>query len=218
MKRKSLLYFPSPAEAEADGFLAVSMELNQALLDEAYQNGIFPWYEDIGFFFWYAPNPRFVLFTSELHLSASSRKQLRKKLFHFTINRAFDEVIECCRIQERAAGQICWITDAFVEAYRTANRRGKCISVEAWNSEGRLVGGFYGMVCGKVFCGESMFHLESNAGRLAMIWFCLNSGFSLIDCQMPSDHMKALGGREISLAEYLDILDEGRTDIVEPDI
>lgn len=211
MKRKSLLYFPSPAEAEADGFLAISLELNQPLLDEAYQNGIFPWYEDGGMFFWYAPHPRFVLFTSEVHVSASSRKQMRKNLFQFTINHAFDRVIECCRNQERAEGQICWISDAFVEAYRRAHQRGKCISVEAWNSKDQLVGGFYGMVCGNVFCGESMFHLESNAGRLAMIWFCLNAGFRLIDCQMPSEHMKALGGREIPLAEYLAILDEGRS-------
>lgn len=202
------LFFPPPEEADEEGFLSVSFDLSQELLDDAYRNGIFPWFKEHQLFFWFAPNPRFVLYTSRVHVSSSMKRVMNSNRFSFTINQAFDQVIQACCDQRKWNQESTWLDHDFIQAYTVLNQRGKCISVEAWNRDGKLVGGFYGVISHRVFCGESMFHTESNAAKAAMIWFCKQSLFDLIDCQMPSPHMEQLGGEHILLEEYLQYVRE----------
>ena len=193
--------------ADPDGLLAIGGDLSVERLECAYQQGIFPWFSG-KIPMWYSPDPRFVLFPDELIVSKSMKQVLRSGNFQFTINQSFEEVISACSKIGRD-GQIgTWITDEMIEAYTRLYEKGQAVSAETWH-QGQLVGGLYGVRVGKVFCGESMFSLMSNASKFAFIQFVEHlqkDGIELIDCQVYTSHLSSLGGRMIPRDSYIRFL------------
>jgi leucyl/phenylalanyl-tRNA--protein transferase len=201
------LIFPDPVLAEDDGLLAVGGDLSTERLLLAYQSGIFPWYSDDSPILWYSPHERFVIFPDELKVSKSIRQVLRSGKFVVTMNTCFNEVIEACSSIERIDQDGTWITADMKAAYNQLHAEGYAHSVEVWE-QGNLVGGFYGVQVGHVFCGESMFSRVSNASKTALIWLCNSGLYQLIDCQLHTEHLESMGARMISRKEYMALLGE----------
>lgn len=201
------LYFPSVETADDEGLLAIGGDLTEERLLLAYQSGIFPWYEgDV--ILWWSPNPRFVLFPNELIVSKTMQQVFRRKVFTYTYNSAFTEVIKQCKNLTRKGQEGTWITDAMRDAYINLHRKGYAISAEAWQY-GKLVGGLYGILQGNIFCGESMFATVSNASKFAFISLVQQlktTGIQLIDCQVHTNHLESLGGRMIERKTFLSYL------------
>jgi leucyl/phenylalanyl-tRNA--protein transferase len=163
----SKMSFPPTHLASRDGLLAIGGDLSPERLLLAYRNGIFPWYEgeDI---LWWSPDPRFVLFPSEIKISKSVKPLLNRNAFDFTVDKAFKEVIGRCKKIYRPGQEGTWITNELEEAFITMHQLGYAHSAEVWKND-ELVGGLYGLKLGKVFFGESMFSDLSNASRYAFI-------------------------------------------------
>jgi len=198
------LIFPDPALAEDDGLLALGGDLSVKRLLLAYQNGIFPWYSDETPILWYAPHERFVLFPDALVISKSLRRVLRSGAFTVTVDTAFEKVIRACSAIPRSGQDGTWIIPDMITAYTELHRQGHARSIEVWQNE-ELVGGLYGVAVGRVFCGESMFSLASNASKVALVQLCL-MGYSLIDCQVYTAHLASMGARMIGREDYLKVL------------
>ena len=201
--------FPDPETADADGLLAIGGDLEPETLLAAYQKGIFPWYSDDEPILWWCPDPRLVLFPSDVVVSKSMKQVLKKGLFKFSIDEAFDQVIANCReIRMKDTGT--WITHEIMEAYQHLFDLGHAHSTEVWVGD-ELVGGLYGVQIGKVFFGESMFSLQSNASKAALIYWCLHcvqNEIELIDCQQSTAHLQSMGAKEISRSVFLTLLEE----------
>ena len=200
--------FPPVDQANKEGILAVSMNLSIVRLLEAYHKGIFPWYNADEPVLWWTPDPRMVLFPEELKISKSMRKIFRDELFKITYNQDFKAVIENCRDISRAGQDGTWISDEIIAYYTHLFNLGWVQSVEVWNQEGDLVGGLYGVLVDRVFCGESMFAKESNASKAGFISFIqeFKNELDLIDCQIYTKHLASLGARLIPRKEYLTYL------------
>ena len=199
------IIFPNPTLADDDGLLAVGGDLSSHRLLLAYQNGIFPWYNDDTPILWYSPHERFVLFPDELRISKSMQQVLRSGRFKVTYDQNFAEVIDACSTVGRKDQDGTWITADMKNAYIRLHNEGHAHSVEVWE-DGKLVGGLYGVQIGKVFCGESMFSKVSNASKAALISLCSAADYKLIDCQVYTEHLESLGARMINREEYLRIL------------
>ncbi len=200
--------FPNPHEADPDGLLAVGGDLEPQTLINAYSIGAFPWYNEEDPILWWCPDPRLVLFPSEVKVSKSMKQILKKGVFSYSINQNFEEVIANCR-QIRTEQEGTWISPEIIDAYTKMHQLGLAYSVEVWQ-EDALVGGFYGLQLGRVFYGESMFSKVSNASKAALIYFCLHAmqeGIEVIDCQQSTAHLISLGAREISRYDFLELLD-----------
>jgi len=203
------LSFPDPRLADEDGLLAVGGDLSIDRLLLAYSYGIFPWtsFRDHEQLHWYCPHQRFVIFSSEIHVSHSMRTLMRKAKYDVTMNKAFTEVIHQCgllRIDEVGA----WLGPDIERAYTELHRQHLAASVEVWEGQ-RLVGGLYGVTIGQNFFGESMFSLVPSASKLALIslaCFMEANGGGIIDCQLETPHLKSMGGRYISYEEYLRLI------------
>lgn len=204
------LYFPDTNTALTDpnGLLAVGGDLSSERLIHAYQRGIFPWYEEGEPILWWSPDPRAVLFPNQIHISKSLAKCIRKKKFTATCDKQFQQVIEHCANTDRKNQHGTWITEDVIQAYCTLHAMGIAHSVEVWQDQ-RLVGGLYGINLGKLFFGESMFSLVSNASKIAFVALAQNTsrwGFPLIDCQVSNPHLTTLGAQLIERSifnEYL---------------
>lgn len=206
--------FPPSHDAlsEPNGLIAVGGDLSPQQLIGAYQRGIFPWYDHSQPILWWTPSPRLILQPEQLHISKSLRKLIKKRAFKVTTDQAFGDVMQACA-QPRQQGEGTWITQAMIDAYQALHDQGFAHSVEVW-SGGSLVGGLYGIALGKVFFGESMFSLESNASKygFAVLVQALRAlEYQLIDCQVHSDHLASLGAQEIEreifeqyLLDYID--------------
>jgi leucyl/phenylalanyl-tRNA--protein transferase len=196
--------FPPPELADAEGLLAVGGDLSIERLLAAYSRGIFPWY-DAAPILWWSPDPRAVLFPGELRVSRRLRRTIRSGRFETRRDKSFDRIIRACAEVPRPDQPGTWITPEMQRAYTLLHRRGYAHSVGAWR-EGRLVGGIYGVRLGRCFFGESMFHTESDASKVALValvdWMA-SDGVLLIDCQVATDHMRRMGAREIPRAEFL---------------
>lgn len=200
--------FPHPALAEPGGLLAVGGDLTPERLVLAYRNGIFPWFEDEGSFFWYSPDPRFVLFPAELIVRKSMRSIFNQHKFTYTLDTCFEQVIRACALTPREGQDGSWISEAFIEGYTELHRQGLAHSMEVWQ-EGRLVGGLYGLALGRIFFGESMFAQAPNAskaGFITLVRALEHSGFWLVDCQQHTQHLESLGARGISRELFLEYL------------
>jgi leucyl/phenylalanyl-tRNA---protein transferase len=204
------LIFPDPSRAEDDGLLGVGGDLSAERLLLAYRSGIFPWHEEEGAPLWWSPDPRCVLFPEKLKVSQSLRKRLRKRDYEVTVDRRFDEVIRHCAEVPRQGQSGTWITDTFVAAYNRLHTLGYAHSVEVM-MEGRLAGGLYGVAVGRVFCGESMFSLRTDASKIALVHLAgrlKGWGFPVIDCQIANPYLLSMGAEEIGRDEFLRILRE----------
>jgi leucyl/phenylalanyl-tRNA--protein transferase len=202
------LIFPHPLLRDPDGLLAFGGPLTPARIYLAYRWGIFPWYHDDQPVLWWWLCPRLMMRPDEVHISHSLHKRIRKKSFNITINKDFRAVISMCSTIERKGQDGTWITDEMMEAYISLHESGHAISVEVWEEE-RIVGGLYGVVVGKIFSGESMFSLQSNASKIGFVYlaqYLYRHGFDWIDCQQDTPHMRSMGGRLIGEEEYLQIL------------
>lgn len=200
--------FPSPDFASEEGIVAFGGNLTPKRLLEAYQNGIFPWYNDDDPILWWSPDPRFVLFPEKLHISKNMRKLLRKKVYQVTYNQCFEKVIKNCASVCRKDQDGTWIHPEMIQAYTELHRLGFAFSVEVW-LENQLVGGLYGIKLNRIFCGESMFSKEDNASQYGFITFVQeHPEIELIDCQIHSEYLEKLGAEEISRTEFLKLLRE----------
>jgi len=199
------LIFPDPSLAEPDGLLAIGGDLSRDRLLLAYQHGIFPWFSEGDPICWFSPHERCVIYPDQVKVSKSMKKVLKDEIFTVTMDTAFEEVIASCAQTPRRDQDGTWITTAMQDAYIDLHRNGWAQSVEVWYGD-QLAGGLYGMHINNVFCGESMFSLMSNASKTALIWLCRTNKFSLIDCQVPNDHLLSLGAEMISRETYTAIL------------
>jgi leucyl/phenylalanyl-tRNA--protein transferase len=192
---------------EPNGLLAAGGDLSPERLVDAYGRGIFPWFGDEDPLLWWSPDPRMVLFVDELHVSRSLRRVLKSGRFTVTLDRAFADVMAGCAAP-RANASGTWITDDMVDAYSVLARRGFAHSVESW-TDGRLVGGLYGVAIGRMFYGESMFSQRTDASKVALVTLTRQLerwGYTMIDCQMSTEHLASLGAREIPRSAFLERL------------
>ncbi|MFO7713365.1 leucyl/phenylalanyl-tRNA--protein transferase [Desulfosarcina sp.] len=200
------LSFPPAHLAIKEGLLAVGGDLSPERLLLAYRNGIFPWYSKDEPILWWSPDPRLVLYPGELRISKSLRKVIKRNGFQITFDKAFDAVIQACAEAKRAYGEGTWITDEMQSAYCELHRRGYAHSVEA-RQDGKLVGGLYGIAIGRAFFGESMFSRVSNASKVAFVTLVDHLKllkFSLVDCQVRTEHLIRFGAREVPRKVFLE--------------
>lgn len=202
--------FPHPSLANEDGLLAVGGDLSIDRLLLAYEYGIFPWYDEDTPILWYAPLERFVLYPEKIKISKSLQKTVRSGKFRITVDTAFAEVIQACATMDRKDQQGTWIVDDMQQAYINLHKAGHAHSIEVWQ-DNKLIGGLYGVQVGRVFCGESMFSRVSDASKVALVHLAQDFGLSMIDCQVPSQHLQRMGAELISQEKYL--LDLAHQDI-----
>lgn len=185
----------------SDSLVAIGGNLSARQLLAAYRVGFFPW--SVHPVTWWSPDPRAIFEWDRFHVSRSLQRRLRQNPFRITFNQAFGQVIRHCA--RRPNGEDSWITQEFILAYANLHRLGHAHSVEAW-SETELVGGLYGVAIGGLFSGESMFHRQSDASKVALYFLCQalkQAGFTLFDIQMLTPVTQQLGAVEIPRSQYL---------------
>lgn len=194
-----------PSKAPAQAPLARGGSLDPASLLAAYRAGVFPWYSAGQPVKWWCPDPRFVMRPADFRLTDSLRKTLRKKGWSVTFDRAFTTVMRRCSEVPRPGQGGTWITEEMITAYSELHRLGIAHSVEVhW--EGQLVGGLYGVALGRLFHGESMFHLRADASKVGFATLVARlaaAGYLLIDCQVPTAHLASLGAFAVDRTEFL---------------
>jgi leucyl/phenylalanyl-tRNA--protein transferase len=167
----------------------------------AYRQRCFPMAESRGGpIAWYRPNRRAIITWDRFSIPRSLVKVLRHEPFRLTVDRAFPAVIAACAERSQT-----WISHDVEALYSALHRLGHAHSVEAWDGEGRLVGGLYGLAIGACFCGESMFHRADDAAKACVVHLVAllrRSGFRLLDCQQQTPHMERFGAYEVSDREY----------------
>lgn len=202
--------FPPPYLASKEGLLAVGGDLGIKRLILAYRMGIFPWFSDGDPILWWSPDPRLVLYPSEIKISKTLKKIIKKNVFQVTMDMAFDEVINQCAQVRLQKNQGTWIVKEMIDAYCELHRSGYAHSVEVWQQE-ELAGGLYGVSLGKCFFGESMFSQVSSASNVALVKlvkYISNLSFDLIDCQVRTEHLIRFGAREIPRKLFLKKLEK----------
>ncbi len=191
-----------PTSADAHGLVAMGGDLEPRTLLRAYRHGVFPWYDASMPICWWSPDPRAIIPLDGLHVSRRLERTLRSPRFRVTINRDFEAVIAGCAA-DRSDGT--WLMPEMIVAYRRLHELGKAHSVEVWNGDW-LVGGIYGVAIGGFFAGESMFHRQSDASKVALVRLVerlSECGYALFDIQFLTPHTRRMGGIEISREEYL---------------
>lgn len=203
------IIFPNPENAGNDGLLAFGGDLSENRLLEAYKSGIFPWYSEGQPILWWSPNPRMVLFPVDFKRYKSLKQVVSSQKFDITFDSSFKEVITSCAVIPRTGqdGET-WITNEMIEAYLHLHKKGFAHSVEV-QLKGKLVGGLYGISLGKAFFGESMFHIERDASKVAL-WYLVDLlikwNYDFIDVQQDTDHLRSLGAISILRKEFLNLL------------
>jgi leucyl/phenylalanyl-tRNA--protein transferase len=186
-------------------------DLEPGTLLAAYRVGLFPMPVARGRrVAWWSPDPRGIIPLDALRVSRSLRQSCRR--YEVRYDTAFAEVITTCATVDRDGG---WITNEVVRAYTRLHAMGWAHSVEAWNEHGELVGGLYGVAMGGFFAGESMFHHERDASKVALVGLVdhLNeSGASLLDIQWTTPHLETLGAIDVPRRKYLERLAEALDD------
>lgn len=206
--------FGSPRSWPAQDLVAFSGEFDEALVLAAYAEGVFPMplhSSGFGGMGWWSPMRRGLLPLDALRVPRSLRKSARR--YTTTVDRAFARVLERCADPSRPDG---WIDDDIREVYTALHRAGHAHSVEAWDPQGRLVGGLYGVSLGGLFAGESMFHDPvhgRDASKVALVALVQlladeHAGERIVDVQWSTDHLASLGVVEVDRDEYLALLPE----------
>jgi len=224
-------HFQFPPSNEWKGnIISIGGNLSPGLLLSAYEQGIFPWYGPKNPVLWQSPDPRCVIFPDKLHVSDSMKKILKKNVYKITYDEDFNGVIRGCadtkrprrnkvakflyklfakfKLFPKLLSSGTWVTNDIIEAYTELHRLGWAHSAEAW-LDGELVGGCYGILLGRIFCGESMFAKAPNASKAAFLSFAkllFDHGVACVDCQVPSDYLMSLGGEEMSRKEFLELI------------
>ena len=189
--------------------VAVGLDLKPSTLISAYSQGVFPWpCEDLPLL-WHCPMKRAILQFNEFHYPRRLKQYIQKAPWHYTVNKAFDQVIT--NSQDRGL-EGTWITPEMKVAYRELHRLGHAHSVEVWNGK-NLVGGLYGVDIAGYFAGESMFHREDNASKAAIVFVIAllkKVGRTWMDIQVLTPHMKVLGATEITRRKFLGMLESAK--------
>ena len=204
------IMFPNPELAEEDGLLAIGGDLRWERLVLAYCNGIFPWYNEDDPILWWCTKPRFIIKPNEVRVSKSMKSVFNRGEFKVTFYNDFEGVISNCKAL-REKGEGTWITDDMKEAYINLFNKGFALSVEVYK-ESKLVGGLYGVKIGRCFFGESMFSIDTNASKVALISICKKlerENYLFLDCQMHTNHLESMGGKFVSWGEFKSMLQEG---------
>jgi leucyl/phenylalanyl-tRNA--protein transferase len=200
--------FPNPRDASPEGLVAWGGDLDPNRILSAYRQGIFPWYNENDPILWWSPDPRLVLFFDDIKISKSLQRNLNRYEVRFDTD--FKQIVQKCRDTRVLKNENTWILEDVIEKYTQIHQMGFAMSAETY-FEGELIGGLYGILMGKVFCGESMFALKSDASKVALVRTAQklqNEGYDFIDCQVPSDHLKRMGAKEISRDQFLDRLEK----------
>ena len=181
------------------------------LLLRAYSIGLFPMSDaaDDPEIFWVEPEMRGILPLDAFHVSKSLAKAVRKKPFDIRFDTAFDAVVEKCA-EEAEDRPSTWINDTIKELYGALHKLGHAHSVEAWEGDA-LVGGLYGVSLGSAFFGESMFSRRTNASKICLVHLVERlkmRGFTLLDTQFTTEHLKTFGAIDIPKQDYLKLLDK----------
>ena len=199
--------FPAPTEWPIDDdVVAIGADLSPDTLLFAYARGMFPMYLDkksrmLG---WWSPVERGIVPLDAMRVTRSLKKSAKK--FHCTVDTAFTEVMRACSTAHTDGN---WITQEFIDSYSQLHAMGNAHSVEVWNSNNELVGGLYGVRINGFFAGESMFHRERDASKVALSYLvdlmCLD-GMALLDTQWNTEHLSTLGCITVPREEYLALL------------
>jgi len=202
--------FPNPANAGKDGLLVAGGNLTIPTLLEAYSMGIFPWYSEDTPILWWSPDPRMVLFPHKFRISKSLQQSVRNKNFRVILDGDFEAVIDSCARIPRKGQPGTWISPEMKTAYVELHRAGYAHSVECY-LDGKLAGGLYGVSLGGAFFGESMFHTQRDASKVALYHLVQQLkqwDFDLIDVQQSTSHMKSLGAEDLPRNDFLNLLQE----------
>lgn len=201
-----MIQFPNPRDTTPEGIVAIGGNLQVETLKAAYSKGIFPWPQEGYPMIWFSPDPRGVLDFADFRVPESLKKFAKKHLhWSYTINQAFPEVIQNCRLQKRPNQSGTWILPEMQKAYTDFFRAGFVKSLECWE-QGELIGGIYGVEINNVFAGESMFFKKKNASKMClwkMVEHQQSLGRTWMDIQMVTPVTEAFGGKYISREEFL---------------
>lgn len=200
--------FPDVEQANEEGLLAVGGVLSTERLLMAYSRGIFPWYHEPYPVLWWSPDPRMILIPKDIRISKSLRRRISKFPFKITIDTAFDNVIRSCAMSVDRDKEGTWITNDMINAYEKLHDEGYAHSFETWLN-GKLVGGLYGVSLGRAFFGESMFHIESDASKIALVYLSAllhELNFKFIDVQQETSHLKRMGAILVPRIEFMKML------------
>lgn len=206
----AIVEFPPIENADEHGLIAIGGDLEVDSLLLAYSQGIFPWpiSEDYPLA-WFSPDPRGILIFEKLHLSKSFRKFLKKNPYEIRFNTNFEAVINNCAQVKRNDQPSTWITPEIISAYIELHKLGFAYSIETYLDH-RLVGGVYGVCINRFYSGESMFHLEDNASKVALVslmYMLKQRDIGWLDTQMVTPVVESLGGVEIPRETYIKMLD-----------
>lgn len=198
--------FPNPnnTASAADGLLAIGGDLSMPRLIQAYRQGIFPWYSEGDPILWWSPDPRTVLIPSEIHVSRSLKRTLKRGGLMLTIDTAFSSVVSACAAP-RAKEKNTWLLPEMRRAYQALHEAGVAHSFELWRND-ELVGGLYGVAIGRLLFGESMFSRIPDASKIVMVYVCQflqQHAFPLLDCQVYNPHLNSMGARQIPRRDFL---------------
>ena len=202
------LVFPNAEEAPADGLLMAGGDLTPERILLGYSRGIFPWYDEYSPILWWSPDPRCALFTHKLRVNPRLRRTLRSRAFSFSVDACFERVIRHCSEVPRPGQDGTWIVPGMIDAYLRLHEQGHAHSVEVWE-DGELAGGLYGVKLGRVFFGESMFHLRPYASKAALVFLVellRAQGVELLDCQQATPHMIRFGAEELPRRQFLSLV------------
>lgn len=197
------------ADSPAPGLLAAGRALDAEPLEQAYRQGIFPWYSAGQPVLWWSPDPRMVLQPNQFRMHRSLRQSLRQWLARpgvaLVFDRDFPQVMARCASQPRGGQSGTWIVPEVVQAYTQLHRRGLAHSAELW-LDGRLVAGLYFVALGRALFGESMFTSVRDGSKMTLsllVSVARHHGVRMIDCQQNTQHLASLGAAEMPRAEFL---------------
>jgi len=203
--------FPVP-ENEA-GLVLLGGILTPTNVINAYCKGIFPWFNEGEQTQWWSPDPRCVIYPDKIHISRRMIRILKKSDIKISFNNNFTHIIKNCA-KSRKDQDGTWITKRMIDVYTNLHKNGWVHSVEVW-SDKKIIGGLYGVVIGKIFFAESMFSDLSNASKYALLALCRIPGmhnFTLIDCQIESNHLFTLGATTIPKNQFINIVKQQCSD------
>jgi leucyl/phenylalanyl-tRNA--protein transferase len=187
---------------------ALNPDFTPYIIHEAYCQGAFPMAENSGEIRWYMPYKRALFPIEGIHVSKSLAKFIKNNTYSITFNRAFEQVMRSClRPKDN------WISEEMIRAYTLIHHEGWAHSCEVWRDK-KLLGGIYGLQIGTCFSAESMFHLETNASKLAlwaMVNRCRECGYSMFDAQIMNPHLASLRAYEIEQEEFVQQLSASLT-------
>jgi len=205
----AIVEFPPIESADEHGLVAIGGDLEIDSLLLAYSQGIFPWPISEEYpLAWFSPDPRGILAFDKLHLSKSLRKFLKKNPYEVRFNTNFEAVIMNCARVKRNDQSSTWITQDIINSYIELHRQGYAYSIETYR-EDILVGGVYGVCINRFYSGESMFHTEDNASKVALVsllYLLKQRDIGWIDTQMVTPVVETLGGLEIPRETFLQML------------